>query len=868
MPRRAASLMSLAWRESRTARRRLLLYMSSIALGVAALVAIDSFSDNVIDSVHDQSRALLGGDLELRARDTLPSAGLMLLDSLRHDGFRTAGSMAFSSMALVRRTGGTRLIQVHAVGPGYPFYGDMVTAPRAAWSRLQDSTNAIVDPSLLVSLHAAVGDSLTLGNETFLITGSLESVPGDVGITAAIAPRVYIPERFVPATHLVVFGSRAEREVLIKLPPGQTAAPFSQAFSQRFRGMGLTLVSAGYNESRLADTIDQLHNFLSIVGLVALLLGGIGVASGVHAFVMRKIEPVAVLRCLGATSWQVLALYTGQAALMGLVGATIGAALGVGLQFLLPRALHAVLPMAVDVHIEPIAVGFGLAIGVWVALVFALRPLLALRRISPLQALRRESDAAVLRAARLDPLRGVVSVAIIASVLALTLQRADTLLHGVAFAAGIGLAIGILWACAAALSWAAHRAVTPSWPFTIKQGVASLYRPGNQTRAVVLAIGFGVFLVGTLYQVQHSVLSALSGRIAESRANVVFFDVQQDQHAGVDSIMRSSGTQIIEETPIVPMRISAINGTPVADLLRSDSVRRAAESATAGQNRSRARGRWRSRGMLRREFRSTYRDTLMGSERVVAGRWFRAHRAGDAVYEVSLDQGAASEMQVALGDTITWNVQGVPIVTRVTSLREVKWASFEPNFFAVFETAGLKDAPQQFAVLGRSPSRGAVAQVQSRVVSAYPTISSLDLTLVQTTVADVLAKVTTAMRFLAFLSLGLGIPVLFSAVSATRRERLREGVLLKTLGATKRQIGRMMFAEYALLGILGAATGIVLSTLAGWALLHWIFRSRFAPAVWPALLVALVMILISVSIGLLTGRDVFAETPMAALREN
>jgi putative ABC transport system permease protein len=868
MLRRAAALISLAWRESRTARRRLLLYMSSIALGVGALVAIDSFSDNVIDSVHDQSRALLGGDLEVRARDTLPTAGRALLDSLQRSGYATAGSIGFSSMALVRRTGGTRLIQVHAAGPGFPFYGDMVTAPAAAWGRLQDSANAIVDPSLLASLHAAVGDSLTLGNATFVITGTLESVPGDVGITAAIAPRVYIPERFVPATHLVVFGSRADRTVLIKLPPGHSADAFNAAFYQRFRAMGLGLVSAGYNESRLADTIDQLHNFLSIVGLVALLLGGIGVASGVHAFVMRKIEAVAVLRCLGATSWQVLALYTGQAALMGLVGASVGAALGVGLQFLLPRALHDVLPMSVDVRIEPVAVGFGLAIGVWVALVFALRPLLALRRISPLQALRRESDADVLRAARLDPLRGVVSIAIVASVLGLTLQRADTLRHGIGFAAGIGLAIGILWACAAALSWAARRAVTPRWPFTIKQGVASLYRPGNQTRAVVLAIGFGVFLVGTLYQVQHSVLSALSGRIAESRANVVFFDVQQDQHAGVDSIMRASATQIIEETPIIAMRISAINGTAVGDLLRSDSLRRARAREDEARRRDGDRPRFRSRGMLRREFRSTYRDTLMGSERVVSGRWFRHHAPGDTVYEVSLDQGAASEMQVGVGDTVTWNVQGVPIVTRVTSLREVKWASFEPNFFAVFETAALANAPQQFAVLGRSRNRAAVAQVQSRVVSVYPTISSLDLTLVQTTVADVLAKVTAAIRFLAFLSLGLGVPVLFSAVSATRRERLREGVLFKTLGATKRQIGRMMFAEYALLGILGAATGIVLSTFAGWALLHWVFRSRFTPAVGPALLVALAMIAISVSIGLLTGRDVFAETPMAALREN
>lgn len=866
--RRTASLISLAWRESRTARRRLLLYMSSIAIGVGALVAIDSFSDNVIDSVHDQSRALMGGDLSIHTRDSMPARAQQLIDSIGRLGYGLASSTGFSSMALVRCTGGTRLIQVHAVGRGYPFYGEIVTAPRAAWRHLQDSANAVVDPSILVTLHAVVGDSLTLGDKTFLITGTLESVPGDVGITAAIAPRVYIPERFVPATHLVVFGSRADHEVLVKLPPRANADDFVSTFGGRFRTMGVGILTAGYNESQLADTIDQLRNFLSIVGLVALLLGGIGVASGVHAFVMRKIDSVAVLRCLGATSWQVLALYTGQAALMGLIGAAVGAGLGVAVQFMLPRALHDLLPMNVDVHVEPVAVAFGLTIGVWVAIVFALRPLLALRGISPLQALRRESDADVLRAARLDPLRNLVSVAIVLSVLALTLQRADTRRHGVALALGVGLAIGVLWACAALLSWAARRSVRPSWPFTLKQGVASLYRPGNQTRAVVLAIGFGVFLVGTLYQVQHSVLSALSGRIAESRANIVFFDVQQDQHAPVDSIMRASGAELIEETPIVPMRISAINGQSVSDLMHSDSLRRALQRADVGGRRRSDRQRDRGRGMLRREFRSTYRDSLVSSEQVVSGKWFTPHPASDTVYQVSLDQGAADEMQVAVGDTITWNVQGVMVTTRVTSLREVKWASFEPNFFAVFESPALRSAPQQFAILGRAPNRKGVTLVQSRVVSAYPTISSLDLTLVQSTVADVMGKVTEAMRFLALLSLGLGVPVLFSAVSATRRERLREGVLLKTLGATKRQIGRMMFAEYALLGLLGAATGIVLSTLGGWALVHWLFRSRFTPALLPALLVALAMVAISVSIGLLTGRDVFAQTPMVALREN
>ena len=855
-------LFALAWRESRTARRRLALYMSSISLGVAALVAIDSFSDNTIRSVHEQSRALMGGDA--RATRNAPSTPAVdsLVDSLAKAGIASTTATNFSSMALIPRTGGTRLVQVHAVAPRYPFYGNIVTRPAAAWSGLQSGHNVIVDPALLVSLDARLGDTLSLGLAKFVITGSLESVPGDVGITAAIGPRVYIPERYVQETGLLVFGSRAEYERLFKLPAGVPAEQFVSRFRRALtQGTTGNVRASGYNESRLAGAIDQLHDFLSIVGLIALLLGGIGVASGVHAFVMRKIDPVAILRCLGATSWQVLAIYTVQAAVMGFVGALGGVVLGVGIQFMMPNVLKDFLPVDVELHLAPMAILLGLGVGVWVALLFALNPLVALRRVSPLQALRREADADALRRSRRDPLRIAVSLAIAGTVLALGLSRANTMRRGLGFTAAIAIAIGVLWVSAAVLSWAARRALRPSWPFPLRQGIASLYRPGNQTRSVVLSLGFGVFLMGTMYQVQHNILSSLSARLGEARANVVFFDVQENQRAGIDSIIRASRNELIDETPIVPMRIASINGKSVNELL-ADSARGATERENGRGGRQRRASPW----ALRREFRSTYRDTLTSSEHLVAGRWFTANRS-DSLGEVSLDKDVAGEMRVKLGDTITWNVQGVTIPTVVTSLREVKWQTFSPNFFAVFNPASLAAAPKQFAILVRSATPTDVAHLQRDVVTGFPSVSSLDLTLVQTTVTNVLGKVTMAIRFLALISLALAVPVLFSAVAATRRERLREGVLLKTLGATRRQIGRIMLAEYALLGTLGAVTGIVLSTLAGWALLHWVFQLPFTPAIAPDAIVAGAMIGLAVAIGLLTGRDVFAETPMAALRE-
>ena len=863
----ASQLLALAWRESRTARRRLLLYMSSISLGVGALVAIDSFASNTQRSVREQARSLLGGDIALTSRTAYTRPVRAALDSLRAEGVGVTDVTTFASMALVQRSGLTRLAQIQAVTPGYPFYGDIITAPAGEWAHLQEGRVALVDPSLLISLNAHVGDTLALGFARFIIAGTLVSVPGDVGVSTTIGPRVYIPARFLDETSLLLFGSRSDHKTLLKLPPALPPSKFIFRFKERLEKDHVRYRTAAETEFNLTQAIDQLRDFLSVIGLVALLLGGIGVASGVNAFVMRKIDTVAILRCLGATSRQVLTIYLLQAVVMGFLGAAIGAVIGVGLQLGLPHVLADFLPVDVTVTIEPRALLTGLLVGVWVSLVFALKPLIALRNVSPLQTLRRESDAAALRGASFDPMRVLVALVIALSVAALGIARAETPQQGLGFAAAIAGAVALLYGAAALLSASARKVVRPSWPFVLRQGVASLYRPGNQTRAVVLALGFGVFLMSTVYQVQDNLLRTVSVKLDASKANVLFFDVQDDQGAPLDSMIRANGYTIAQRTPIVPMKIVAINSLVGDQLLagggaRPDTLAESRPRSAPGQRRPR-----RERWVLRREFRSTYRDSLMPSEKLSAGRFPTGGSRRDQLPEVSLDAEVAKSLQVGIHDTITWDVQGVRVTTRVTSLRDVNWTRFEPNFFAVFERRALEKAPKQFVILADVRGAGAVARLQRDVVTKFPNVASLDLTLVQQTIGRVLDKVTTAIRFMAALSLALGIPVLFSAVSATRRERLREGVLLKVLGATRRQVGRVMLAEYLLLGSLGSLAGVVLSVGGAWGLMHFIFKQPFVPALLPASLVALLMIAIAVSIGMLTGREVFRETPMAALRE-
>jgi putative ABC transport system permease protein len=843
---------SLAWRESRTARRRLLLYMSSISLGVAALVAIDSFSANIIQSVKNQSRALMGGDISFNSSKPFSQPMERLFDSLSHQGISLARVTTFPSMAVVPRTAGTRFAQVRGVTDNYPFYGDIVTEPAGRWPMLHQGANAIVDPALLISLNAKVGDTLRLGFGTFTIVASIKDVPAAAGIAEMLGPRIFIPSKYVAETQLLVFGSTADRIVLAKLPPKADPDKFIKPLRKRVEDEQVRVRTVTQTEAATEDAIENLSNFIGIVGLVALLLGGIGVASGVRAFVARKIDTVAVLRCLGASSGQVLAIYVVQAAAMGLVGAAAGAALGVAVQFLLPRILTDFLPIDVRVTLVPVAILTGLAVGGWIALVFALRPLLALRNVSPLQTLRRDTDAEVLRMRWSDAPRIGVDLAMVLSVVAIALARARTPQQALWMSAATGFAILALSGSAALLSWAARKGLRSGWPYVVRQGVANLYRPGNQTRAVVLALGFGAFLVSTLYLVQHNILRRFTTAAEESRGDVVFFDVQEDQEGALDSLVRSRGYEVVETAPVVTMRIAAINGKKVSDM-RPVSPRQ------------RGRASW----ALRREFRSTYRDKPAASETIVDGKWFGASalRAPQDTGEISMEEGIATELNIKLGDVVTWNVQSVDIPTRVTSLRKVIWTRFEPNFFVVFAPPVLQAAPKQYVLLAQVKDPIGVALLQRAAVNRFPNVSSIDLTAIKRTVDRIVNKVSLAIRFMALFSLAVAIPVLFSAVAATRRARVREGVLLKTLGATRGQIARILLAEYSLLGVLGGLTGMLLSLAGGWAVVRYIFKTPFAAALLPIAGIAVTIVALTLLIGLLAGRDVFSETPIAALRD-
>ena len=332
------TLLGLAWRESRSTRRKLLLYMSSISLGVAALVAIDSFAGNITRSVREQSRALIGGDIVFGVRNGWTPSADSVLAEFAARGATITKATSFASMAYAPRTSATRLAQVRAVGEGYPLYGSLTTRPPGQWERIHDGRHVLLDPALMIGLDARVGDTISLGYQTFEVIGALDQVPGDPGIAGAMAPRLFMSERNMAGTRLLITGSRGDFDAYGRLASGDADA-MVRSLRDRLDTAQVRARTIRQQENNITEGITELSDFLGLVGIIALLLGGVGVASGVNAWVMRKIDTVAILRCLGATTRQVMAIYVAQAALMGLLGAAIGAALGVAIQFLLPGAL-------------------------------------------------------------------------------------------------------------------------------------------------------------------------------------------------------------------------------------------------------------------------------------------------------------------------------------------------------------------------------------------------------------------------------------------------------------------------------------------------------------------------------------------------
>ena len=856
-------ILKMAWRDSRRNRARLVLFISAITVGIAALTAVRSFSVNLMADIDREAKTLLGADLLLDANQPAPDS---ILAKIEEPGMEKAKVLNFMSMVRFPKGGGTRLSQIRSMEGNYPFYGQWKTQPENAWMTFRNGKTALVDHALMLQFGLQPGDSIQIGDITFRIEGDLLSSPGRAGIASSIAPVVFIPGQWLDATGLVQRGSRVDYQYYYKIPNGIDPDLKLKALDKTLEQANINWDTVQSRKQSIGAAFGNFGTFLNLVGFIALLLGCIGVAGAVHIYIKDKLPTVAILRCLGASGKKAFYVYLVQVAGIGLLGALAGALAGSLLQKLLPILVKDLLPIEnVSTDLSYTALFQGVALGLIVSVLFALLPLSGILKTSPLRTLRasfgeQESDNRLLRWG--------VYLLIAITLFGFTYWLVGDWKETLAFMGGISAAFVVLWGIAHFLTFLLRKFFPKKWSYVVRQGVANLFRPENQTVLLVVTIGLGTMLLSTLFLIQSLLLKQVEFSGSGSQPNMILFDIQANDKDSVAQLVRKHEMPLMQRVGVVTTRVESIDGqtklqyeleNPDPDSLPKDEEGRRGGIPRADEHRI-------SRWVWDREYRVTFRDTLIESEKILEGEWVGVHTPGQPI-KISISDGLQRSMKAKIGTRIAFNVQGARLECEVASIRKVDFNRVQTNFLVVFPKGVLEQAPQFHVIVTKVKDAEQSARFQSELVHRYPSVSAIDLTQILRSVDEVLGKVSFVIRFMALFSILTGLLVLFSSIYQSKFARIRESVLLRTLGASRRQILSINALEYFLLGALSCLAGVGLSVAGAWALARFAFKIPFEIEWWPLGATFLAITTLTVIIGLLNSREVVSKPPLEVLRQ-
>lgn len=828
----------MAWRESRGSRRRLLVFLSSMVVGVALLVALSSTSDSLQHSVDEQARALLGADMRFSHDQPFSDTTSAAIDTI---GVEKAKRISTLSVAYFPAQGQTRLSGIHAAEGKYPFYGALKTDPVEAANQFRDGSGALVDQGLMRMLGVVVGDTVQVGRHKYAIAGSLVGAPGESEISTIVMPSVYVPLETLD-TLLLGFGAMVNYEVYVKLAPDEDPEEIRDSLRSSSSGFVADIDTVAEQRENWEDALDFFSKFLGLAGFGALILGGLGVGGAIRAHVRRCFNNIAVMQCLGAGSGGVFAVYFVQAFILGCIAGVLGCIGGALSQMLIPYALSSFLPFEIAFRISWSSMAMGFGVGLAVTLIFAILPLLDVRGVSPLRALR--SSIEPLTPARVRLLAYVV---IVGGLIVTAALQSGSWMASVYYALAITVALGALLLVAKLLMLLARR-ITRRIPFyPLRQGLANLHRPGNQTVLVMIALGLGTFIVMVLLISESIITGQIDMAGAEGRPDMIFFDIQDDQLAGVTELIEEQRWLIVDSSPIVNMRLHAVGDQTVEEIVQ-DSSREIT---------------W----PLIREYRSTYRAQLTDAEQLVSGTFTGVHHADSAFVQISIEEEfARDELLAEIGDTLIFDVQGMHVPTKVASFREVDWEQMRSNFYVVFPTNVLEEAPHTHVISSRRGEGTTPDSLQAALADSYPSITALSLETIVRIIRNVLDRIGFAIQFMAYFCFVAGILVLIGALLIGRLQRIEESGLLKTLGGSRKQLLIIALTEYSVLGLLSSATGLILSLAAGWILSVTVFDIPLRISGQSILLVTAVVIALTVMVGFLSSRSIYEQSTLSVLR--
>jgi len=844
------TLFRLAFSESRGAGKRFLFFVITLAIGVGAVMTIQSFSGILEKSIQRESKGLLAADIEIKSSWAQSAGDIAYQEKILPPGTEFLFIKELNAMARYSGASGSQpvslLVDLKSVplGPAqYPLYGTFKTRPAAPLTVLLQNNGALVEPNFLIKTGLKTGDTFQLGTITTRIAGVIEAEPDRLSRAFSLGPRVMVSSNTLEKARLIAPGSRVKHKTMIRLPQGTDPDKALALLQKGLKDKSASMRTYKDMESSLTASIDRIGKYLGSVSVIALLMGGIGVAMIIRTFMAQKLDTIAILNCVGATSRTVFIVYLVQALLLGLIGSGLGVAIGYSLQYLLPSRLGDLL----SIQVEP---GFlwepalqSLALGLGTTLLFTLWPLVRAVRTRPLRLFRHIAEEEELgRGSRWQ--RWGMSLFFLAGMAGMVIWQAESVRRGSVFLLTLILS-ALLLSGIAILFLKLLRRLPPSKYMTRRYGLANLYRPNNQAVSIITALGIGIMLVLSIRLVQMDMVAMLKENTEFRPPSFFFIDIQRDQTERFEQIVSATAPKSERTlTPLVRSRFFSIDD------------RRADE----WQYKNRNQEQW----FINREFVTTYiKGPPPKDNEIVAGKWWTEEES--AKPQVSLEEDAARKLGAEIGSLLTMEIQGIRVKAPVTSIRKVNWRNMRTNFYMIFSPGALSGAPVTF-VSTVSVDRDQELALQQAVVQALPNITALSTRDIVDTVESVVQKLLTLVDFMSAFAIVSGLFILSGAVASTKFRRLKEAAILKTLGAQRNTVASILGYEYAALGLIAGAIGVLLSLGMSWAVMEYIVKSawhlRWEPLGW-AFGAAVVLTTIT---GVLSSLDVLTQKPIQTLR--
>jgi putative ABC transport system permease protein len=852
-------------RELRSSWRRLLFFFVCVAVGVGAIVALRSVIQSVREGLMREARSIIASDVLVSTNRPWTDEVRQQLDARLATGNVIDRMESIETVTMVRPEEGAaaaRMVELRGVQPGFPFYGAVRLQDDVAYSHdLLRGKGALVRPELLTQLGIRVGSRILVNGQPFTVRGVIAQEPGRRVGAFSFGSRVLVDYEDLRATGLLSFGSRASYQILLRVEP-RAVDGLTRDIRRDFRDRFVQARSYRSTEDDIGEDLLRAENYLSLVGFIMVVLGGIGVWSVTRVFVKQKIRSVAILKCLGATASQVLATYVAQVMVLGLGGSLLGVGIAAIAIASIPEAATAAFG-GVEYGLTWSGILQGLAVGLLVSLLFSLVPLLEVRRVKPLLLLRGGDVMPAVRPSRPggsgwwrtltssmpgDPAQIAAAVTVSAALVAIAAWQAASIQVAVVVCGGFA-ALALILHGAGALLIRAVRPLAATRSFPLRHAVISLRRPGNQTRVILLAVGLGSFFVLGVRALQSNLLAQFTVQLQRGGADMFLIDIQPDQADGVRAFMAEAGIPGTRLIPVMRARVTGVRGRE-ANL----------ESYADVRGRS-----------LGREYVITYRSHLEPNETLVDGAFWTdegplPHDAKDL--EVSVERGLAERARLNVGDRMRFDVSGRVIHARVTSIREVEWEDTRNGgFMFVFRPGPFERAPHTYIGTLRAPEEPAArALLQRDLVTRFPNVSAVDVREIFAAIQGIIDNVSFAISIVGAVALGSGALILIGAVAMTKFQRVYEAAILRTLGASTRLLGTMLALEYTTLGLIAGVVGALGALALSWAVCRYVFEIEWSPAGLVLTAGAVVTAVLVGVIGVLASADVLRRKPLATLR--